>query len=247
MSNFLAKVDKISFNKKGFFMSYVKNISAGENIVIEDLGDESFRIHSNNDMINLKMKLSSYFDWEYHQAKLDEGDRTYYFHVSNCIFKLNGVWQEIPDIYIHAGSGRVYDVYLRIQESDSGPSNIAEENVRIQAVYHSRPGDAKIVKPDYPYDHHIFRFKCWTGHCEVIRMQPNLMDITSVSGGFLAYHNYQGVMVRTRLGKTDDGYQGIPSYSYEKGPLLITTPISKGGNGRNVRLRYDGEESIYGE
>ena len=34
-------------------MSYIKNISAGENIVIENLGDDSIRIHNNFSTQNL--------------------------------------------------------------------------------------------------------------------------------------------------------------------------------------------------
>ena len=225
-------------------MSYIKNILAGDNIIIEDLGDDSIRIHNDYSAINLKLDLPSYFDCKYHQAKLDEGDEHYYLHISNCIFQINGNWHEIDDIYFSPSTNAVYDMYLRIQEIPANEA-IAENRLDIKVITYHRVTD-KVEKPTYPYDHHLFRFMQRSGHVEIIRMQPNLINLTCVKGGFLAYHDYKGVLVRNKNGNNLLDYQGIPTYSEKNGAMLLDTPIEKGGNTYGSRpLMYSGKEYIY--
>ena len=229
-------------------MSYIKNISAGENIIIEDLGDNSIRIHNNYCPINLKLKLSSYFDCDYSQAKLTDGDTQKYFHIKNCIFKINGIWHELPDTYFYPTNGALYDVYLRVYEETN--TLLSEIKVIAKIVFYHRgyyyqEEANKIIKVTTPYDHHLFRFTVVSDHLEVIRMQPNLIDLDCIQGGFSVYQNYSRIPVRRTNGQNPNAYQGIPTYSNDYGAILLDTPILKNAQSMTARyLAYKGENTI---
>ena len=112
--------------------------------------------------------------------------------------------------------------------------------------YYYNDEDNKIVKPHNPYDHHLFRFVVTLGHLEVVRMQPELIDIDCIKDGFMVYENYARVAVRRTDGENPAAYQGIPTYSRDYGAIIIDTPIRKHGSKYSARcLVYDGENSIH--
>ena len=225
-------------------MSYIKNISAGENIIIENLGDDSIRIHNNFSTQNLKLSLPTYFDWAYEPSKINQGDYRYYFHISNCLFQINGHWYEEQDIHYTPSNGVTYDLYLRVRENPDSMEEIPEKRLFIEFIIKMRK-DNKIVLPDNPYDYHLFRFLLLNGKMEVIRMCPAVVSINCIEGGFVAYRNYKQIYVRNKSGLNTPAYQGIPTYSRDHGAVLIETPIVKNGKSYSAKpLTYSGENHI---